>query len=150
MKIGYARVSTDTQDTALQEDALQAAGCSKIFRDTFSGSVPAAQRPQLQAAREYMRPSDTLVVWRLDRLGRSLQDLIRQVTALEEDGMNLASLHEAIDTGTAAGILMYHVFGALAEFECNVIRERTKAGLAAARAVASANWTEPSCNGRHS
>ncbi len=130
--IGYARVSTTDQHLHLQHDALQNAGCSKIFTDTISGAT--AERKGLDEALAYIRPGDTLVVWRLDRLGRSLKHLIETVTTLQNNGIGLKSLTEQIDTGTPGGTLIFHIFGALAEFERNLIRERTQAGLLAARA----------------
>lgn len=132
MKVGYARVSTDDQNPALQIEALQQAGCEKIFQDQLSGAN--AERLGLQAAIAYLRPGDTLVVWRLDRLGRSLKHLIETVTLLEEKGVGFQSLQEAMDTTTSGGRLIFHIFGALAEFERQLIRERTQAGLKAARA----------------
>jgi DNA invertase Pin-like site-specific DNA recombinase len=132
MKVGYARVSTEEQSLSLQLDALKEAGCGKIYRDKASGAK--SQRPGLQEALEYLREGDTLVVWRLDRLGRSLKHLIETVQVLEEQGVGFQSLQEAIDTTTSGGKLVFHIFGALAEFERNLIRERTKAGLQAARA----------------
>jgi DNA invertase Pin-like site-specific DNA recombinase len=132
MLVGYARVSTLEQNLSLQVDALIQAGCEKIFEDKVSGAK--AERPGLQAAFEYVRPGDTLVVWSLDRLGRSLKHLIETVGQLEEREIGLYSLHEAIDTKTAGGRLVFQIFGALAEFERNLIRERTLAGLSAARA----------------
>lgn len=132
MLIGYARVSTLDQNLALQEDALKQAGCEHIFHDKISGGK--TERPGLQAALEYARKGDTLLVWRLDRLGRSLKHLIETVTHLEEQGIGFRSLQEAIDTTTSGGRLIFQIFGALAEFERNLIRERTQAGLAAARA----------------
>lgn len=132
MKIGYARISTADQNLALQEDALKQAGCEKIFVDQITGSV--AKRPGLDKVKELLRAGDTLVVWRLDRLGRSLRDLIDWVQYLEKQGVSLHSLHEMIDTQTPTGKLTFHLFGALAEFERNLIQERTQAGLAAARA----------------
>ena len=132
MKIGYARVSTDDQNLDLQRDALGGAGCERLFTDTISGAK--ADRPGLTAALEFVRPGDVLVVWRLDRLGRSLPDLIRLVGELDANGIGFESLSEKIDATTAAGRLVFHVFAALAEFERNLIRERTHAGLAAARA----------------
>ncbi|KTF67731.1 MULTISPECIES: recombinase family protein [unclassified Sphingomonas] len=131
MRIGYARVSTAEQNLDLQCDALTAAGCERIITDKASGAT--AARPGLEKLREQLRAGDTLVVWRLDRLGRSLRDLIGWMTYLEEEEVGLLSLHEAIDTTTTAGKLTFHLFGALAEFERNLIRERTQAGLAAAR-----------------
>ena len=132
MLLGYARVSTAEQNLALQQDALQRAGCQKIISDTISGTR--SERPGLTRLREQLREGDTLVIWRLDRLGRSLQDLIGWAQYLEANGIALRSLQEAIDTSTPAGRLVFHMFGALAEFERNLIRERTEAGLAAARA----------------
>ena len=128
--IGYARVSTVEQDTALQTDALRKAGCERIFEDTVSGVK--AERPGLAAALAYVREGDTLAVWRLDRLGRSLPHLIETVGELEGRGVGFRSLTEAIDTTTSGGRLIFHVFGALGQFERDLIRERTKAGLAAA------------------
>lgn len=131
MKIGYARVSTGEQDLTLQTDALNAAGCEKIFTDTLSGSR--SDRPGLHQLLEFARSGDTLVIWRLDRLGRSLQDLIALVSELESKGLHLCSLNEQIDTSSSTGKLVFHLFGAMAEFERNLIRERTVAGLEAAR-----------------
>lgn len=132
MKVGYARVSTDDQTLDLQRDALSAAGCEKLFEDTASGAR--AERPGLQQATEFVRAGDTLVVWKLDRLGRSLKHLIDTLSVLKGRGVQFQSLTENIDTATAGGKLIFHVFGALAEFERDLIRERTQAGLAAARA----------------
>jgi DNA invertase Pin-like site-specific DNA recombinase len=132
MLIGYARVSTQEQTLNLQKDALQKAGCNKIFTDTASGAK--AERKGLEEALNYVRKGDILVVWRLDRLGRSLPHLISTMTALEEQGIGFKSLTENIDTTTSGGKLIFHIFGALAEFERNLIRERTQAGLVAARA----------------
>jgi DNA invertase Pin-like site-specific DNA recombinase len=133
MYIGYARVSTDDQNLALQEDALKEAGCEKIFYDKISGAK--SERPGLKEALDYLRDGeDVLVVWRLDRLGRSLKDLIELVTQLEEQKIGFKSLQDPVDTTSPGGMLVFHIFGALAEFERNLIRERTKAGLAAARA----------------
>jgi DNA invertase Pin-like site-specific DNA recombinase len=132
MAVGYARVSTQDQDLALQLDALQAAGCARIYTEKASGAQ--RDRPQLQAALDYMRPDDTLVVWKLDRLARSLRQLLDTVEALHARQIGLRSLTEAIDTSTPGGTLVFHLFGALAEFERSIIRERTRAGLAAARA----------------
>ena len=132
MLIGYARVSTDDQNLSLQKDALLEAGCERIFEDHLSGAK--SERPGLSEALEYARTGDTLAVWRLDRLSRSLKDLIEMVTRLESSGIGLKSLHEAIDTSSSTGKLVFHLFGALAEFERNLIRERTQAGLRAARA----------------
>lgn len=132
MLVGYARVSTQEQTLALQQDALQKADCSKIFTDTISGA--STERKGLAEALEFMRDGDTLVVWKLDRLGRSLKHLIETVTFLHEQGIGFRSLTEQIDTTTSGGKLIFHVFGALAEFERDLIRERTQAGLVAARA----------------
>ncbi|MGB3713532.1 MAG: recombinase family protein [Candidatus Promineifilaceae bacterium] len=132
MKVGYARVSTHEQNPSLQKDALERAGCGKIFHDQISGAE--AERPGLREAKAYVREGDTLVVWRLDRLGRSLKHLIETVTTLEERGVGFQSQQESIDTTTSGGRLSFHIFGALAEFERNLVRERTKAGLEAARA----------------
>src|SRR5215216_3227155 len=132
MQLGYARVSTDDQTLDLQRDALSAAGCDRLFTDTASGAL--AARPGLAEALDHCRPGDTLVVWRLDRLGRSLPHLIETVTALAARGVGFKSLTEQIDTTTPGGKLVFHIFGALAEFERDLIRERTHAGLAAARA----------------
>jgi DNA invertase Pin-like site-specific DNA recombinase len=132
MLIGYARVSTQDQTLNLQKDALEKAGCTRIFTDTASGAK--AERKGLEEALSYVRSGDTLVVWRLDRLGRSLPHLIATMTALEERGIGFKSLTEQIDTTTSGGKLIFHIFGALAEFERNLLRERTQAGLLAARA----------------
>jgi DNA invertase Pin-like site-specific DNA recombinase len=132
MLIGYARVSTHEQTLNLQQDALTKAECRKIFTDTASGAK--AERIGLEEALTYVRKGDTLVVWRLDRLGRSLPHLISTMTDLEELGIGFKSLTENIDTTTSGGKLIFHIFGALAEFERNLIRERTTAGLLAARA----------------
>ncbi len=132
MKIGYARVSTQEQNLDLQKDALDKAGCKKIFVDEISGTV--AKREGLEKAKEVLRQGDVLIVWRLDRLGRSIRDLIDWVNHLEEEGIGFKSLQESIDTTTSSGKLIFHIFAALAEFERNLIRERTNAGLAAARA----------------
>jgi DNA invertase Pin-like site-specific DNA recombinase len=132
MLIGYARVSTTEQILSLQQDALQRAGCTKIFTDTASGSL--AERHGLEEAISQLRPGDALVVWRLDRLGRSLRHLIETITDLHTRGIGFKSLTEQIDTTTSGGKLIFHIFGALAEFERDIIRERTQAGLQAARA----------------
>lgn len=131
MLVGYARVSTQDQNPALQLDALKAAGCEKVFTEKASGAQ--RDRPELAAALSYMRPGDSLVVWKLDRLARSMPQLIDTVSTLEDQGIGFRSLTEAIDTTTAGGKLVFHIFGALAEFERSVIRERTRAGLKAAR-----------------
>ncbi|MBA3601926.1 MAG: recombinase family protein [Acidobacteria bacterium] len=131
MKIGYARVSTHDQNLDLQKDALEKAGCEKIYVDEISGTV--AKREGLEKAKEILRKGDVLIVWRLDRLGRSIRDLIDWINLLEEEGIGFKSLQESIDTTTSSGKLVFHIFAALAEFERNLIRERTNAGLAAAR-----------------
>lgn len=131
-KIGYARVSTADQELGLQLDALNAGGCERIFEEKASGAK--ADRPILAETLAYLRPGDTLVVWRLDRLGRSLKHLIATVTGLEERDVAFASVTEGLDTSTPGGKLVFHIFGALAEFERAMIRERTIAGLIAARA----------------
>ncbi len=130
-KIGYARVSTTDQDPALQHDALTRDGCYTVYTDIASGSRD--DRPQLAAALKDLGPADVLVVWKLDRLGRSLRHLIDTVAALDERGVGFRSVQESIDTTTPGGRLVFHVFAALAEFERDLIRERTLAGLEAAR-----------------
>lgn len=132
MFVGYARVSTDDQNLDLQKDALQKASCQRIFEEKRSGGT--IQREELMRALDILRAGDTLVVWRLDRLGRSLRHLIELINSLEERGIGFKSLTEAIDTTTSTGKLVFHIFGALSEFERNLIKERTKAGLEAARA----------------
>lgn len=132
MLIGYARVSTHDQNLDLQQDALAKAGCEKVFTDVASGAK--SDREGLREALQFARPKDTLVVWKLDRLGRSLRHLIDTITALSEQGIGFKSLQENIDTTSSGGKLVFHVFGALAEFERDLIRERTQAGLVAARA----------------
>ena len=132
MLVGYARVSTQDQTLALQRDALEKAGCGRIFTDTASGAK--AERRGLDEALAYMRAGDTLVVWKLDRLGRSIRHLIDVVALLQDKGIGFKSLTEQIDTTTSGGKLVFHVFAALAEFERDIIRERTQAGLVAARA----------------
>lgn len=132
MKVGYARVSTEEQRPDLQYDALKLAGCEEIFIDHASGAH--TSRPALDQALLKLKPGDTLVTWKLDRLGRSLSHLIDIVTSLERQSVTFQSLSEAIDTNTATGRLLFHVMGALAEFERALISERTRAGIAAARA----------------
>lgn len=127
--IGYARVSTREQNPALQHDALTAAGCTRVFTDIASGAK--ADRPQFAAVLDYLRPGDVLTVWQLDRLGRNMRHLIDTVNALHDRGVQFRSLRENIDTTTAAGRLVFHVFAALAEFERDLLRERTAAGLEA-------------------
>jgi DNA invertase Pin-like site-specific DNA recombinase len=130
--LGYARVSTTDQQPHLQVDALEQAGCYRVFTETASGAR--TDRPTLEQLLDQLRPGDTLVVWKLDRLGRSLRHLVDTVTSLADHGIGFRSLQEAIDTTTPGGKLVFHVFAALAEFERDLIRERTTAGLAAARA----------------
>ena len=132
MLIGYARVSTQEQTLDLQKDALEKLGCIKIFSDVVSGAK--AERTGLHEALEYVREGDTLVVWRLDRLGRSLKHLIEAITKLNNRKIGFKSITENIDTTTSGGKLVFHIFGALAEFERDIISERTNAGLSAARA----------------
>lgn len=133
MKIGYARVSTCDQCLALQEDALRRAGCTTIFRDEgVSGAT--FNRPALDQMLATLESGDVLVIWKLDRLGRSLSHLINLIAMLSAKGVSFASISEAIDTETASGRLLFHVMGALAEFERALISERTQAGMAAARA----------------
>jgi DNA invertase Pin-like site-specific DNA recombinase len=132
MLVGYARVSTSEQTLDLQKDALEKIGCTKIFSDVVSGAK--AERKGLQEALEYVREGDTLVVWRLDRLGRSLKHLIETITRLNNRKIGFKSITENIDTTTSGGKLVFHIFGALAEFERDIIKDRTKAGLNAARA----------------
>jgi DNA invertase Pin-like site-specific DNA recombinase len=134
MLIGYARVSTNEQNLDLQRDALRKAGVSakNLYTDKITGTKQ--ERPGLEAALSHLREGDTLVVWRLDRLGRSLKHLIETVTSLQEQHIAFQSITEHINTATATGQLVFHLFGALAEFERNLITERTMAGLQAARA----------------
>jgi DNA invertase Pin-like site-specific DNA recombinase len=134
MLIGYARVSTNEQSLDLQRDALRKAGVSakNLYTDTITGTKQ--ERPGLEAALSHLREGDTFVVWRLDRLGRSLKHLIETVTKLQQENIAFQSITENINTATATGKLVFHLFGALAEFERNLITERTMAGLEAARA----------------
>ena len=132
MLIGYARVSTSDQRLDLQQDALRGVGCERIFTDTASGAK--AGRPGLAAALDTCREGDILVVWKLDRLGRSLSHLVEVVQVLAERNVSFRSLQEQLDTTTSGGKLIFHLFASLAEFERDVIRERTNDGLAAARA----------------
>ena len=131
MKYGYARVSTDDQKADLQIAALKKAGCRHIFTDTISGTVK--KRPELTRCLESLRAGDTLIVWKLDRLGRSLSHLVAVLADLQGRGIAFLSLTEAIDTTSAAGRLMGYILGALAEFERSLIVERTQAGLKAAK-----------------
>lgn len=131
MKIGYARVSTQVQDLALQLDALKNDGCEKIFQEKACGGQ--RDRPELKAALRYMRKGDTLVVWKIDRLARSLKQLIETIESFQDRGIGLKSMQDPIDTNSPGGKLVFHIFAALAEFERGVIRERTTAGVRAAR-----------------
>jgi DNA invertase Pin-like site-specific DNA recombinase len=130
--VGYVRVSKREQNPDLQRRELEAAGCEKIFEEKISSREQT--RPQLEAAMDYCREGDVLVVWKLDRLGRSLKELIGLVNALKDRGVGFRSLRESLDTTTPGGKLVFHVFASIAEFERDVIRERTMAGLEAARA----------------
>lgn len=132
MLVGYARVSTTDQNLDLQRDALEAAGCERLFTDTASGAK--AERPGLKDALKECRKGDTLVVWKLDRLGRSLPHLVETVRDLMGREVGFKSLQESIDTTTSGGKLIFHIFASLAEFERDLIRERTNAGLSSARA----------------
>jgi DNA invertase Pin-like site-specific DNA recombinase len=143
--VGYARVSTVDQDTALQRDALAAAGCKKVFEDRASGAR--TDRAGLQSALDYVREGDILVVWKLDRLGRSLHHLIETVTSLAHRGVGFRSITEAIDTTTPGGRLVFHLFGALGQFERDLIQERTRAGLAAAAARGRKGGRKPVVTG---
>lgn len=145
-RIGYARVSTDDQNLDLQRDALERVGCSQIYEETASGKN--AARPELEHCIRALRAGDTLVVWRLDRLGRSVPDLVKIVAELEQRGIGFESLQEKIETGSASGKLVFHVFAALAEFERNLIRERTRAGLAAARARGRKGGRKPALDAK--
>ena len=142
MLIGYARVSTRDQNYDLQLDALSDVGCKRIFEEKLSAAN--RDRPQLQAALDYVRGGDTLLVWKLDRLARSLKQLIETVEMLSEREIGFRSLTENIDTTSSGGRLIFHVFGALAEFERSIIRERTTAGLVAARARGRVGGRPPS------
>lgn len=142
MIVGYARVSTQDQSLDLQSDALRTAGCEEIFSEKITGKQ--RERPELQNCLRMLRKGDVLVVWKLDRLARSLKDLVELITELEAKQVGFRSITEAIDTTTAGGKLVFHIFGALAEFEHNLIRERTLAGLAAARARGRKGGRKPS------
>ena len=132
MKIGYARVSTKEQSLNLQKDALEKVGCETIFSEYISGAK--SDRPQLQEMIKHLRKGDLVVVWKLDRLGRSLRDLVNLISKFQDAGVEFQSLQDNIDTTTPAGKLAFHMFAALAEFERDIISSRTKAGLEAARA----------------
>jgi DNA invertase Pin-like site-specific DNA recombinase len=146
LKIGYARVSTEEQSLDAQRDSLARAGCAQVYEEKASGKN--TDRPELAHCIKALRAGDTLTVWRLDRLGRSLSDLVQIVTDLETRGIGFESLHEKIDTTSAVGRLVFHVFAALAEFERNLGRERTLAGLAAARARGRKGGRKPSLSSK--
>jgi DNA invertase Pin-like site-specific DNA recombinase len=146
MNIGYARVSTQEQNLELQLDALTKVGCGRIFEDHASGAKMA--RPGLDQAFSHLREGDVLVIWRLDRLGRTIRGLIELVGELRERGIGFRSLTEAFDTSTSGGRLIFHIFAALAEMERDLIRERTQAGLAAARARGRNGGRKPKINGK--
>lgn len=146
MKIGYARVSTVDQHLHMQEDALKSAGCEEIYRDVVSGAK--SDRPGLNDALAFAREGDTIVVWKLDRLGRSVQHLIQTITELNKKKIGFKSLQENIDTLTSGGKLIFHIFSALAEFERDLIRERTDAGLKAARARGRLGGRPPTLDNR--
>lgn len=131
MHFAYARVSTEDQNLDLQLDALKAAGCEKIFKEKISGAK--TDRPELRKLLEQVREGDTVTVWKLDRLGRSLKHLIETVNLLKEKGVEFRSLKESIDTSTATGNLIFNIFGSFAEFERGMLKERTNAGLQASR-----------------
>jgi DNA invertase Pin-like site-specific DNA recombinase len=134
-QIGYIRVSTAEQNLNLQKDELKKIGCEKFFEDKISGALSKSERPGLKVAIEYARAGDTLVVWKLDRLGRSISDLIKIITELNQKGVSFKTLTgHSIDTSNASGKLIFHIFAALAEFEKELIKERTNAGLKSARA----------------
>jgi DNA invertase Pin-like site-specific DNA recombinase len=141
-KVGYCRVSSDDQNLDLQRDALKEAGCSVVYEEYASGKND--DRPELKHCLKALRCGDTLVVWRLDRLGRSLKDLINIVSELQKSGVHFESLNEKIDTSSATGTLIFHLFAALSEFERSLIRERTVAGLAAARVRGRKGGRKPS------
>ena len=146
MLVGYARVSTQDQKLELQRDALNGAGCEKIFEDKASG-VKAA-RPGLAEAIAFMRPGDTLVIWKLSRLGRSLKQLIETVQSLQDKGVELKSLHESIDTNTATGKLLFHIVAAFAQFERDNMIENTTAGLVSARARGKTGGRKPALDAK--
>lgn len=145
MLIGYARVSTQDQNLALQQDALSKAGCQKIFEDKLSGSR--VDRPGLAKALEMLREDDTLVVWKLDRLGRSVKQLVNLVSELHKRGVQFKSLTDAIDTGTPSGRFFFHVMASLAEMERELTVERTRAGLEAARQLGRKGGRKPKMTG---
>ena len=141
MLIGYARVSTQDQNLELQLDALTKAGCQKVFEDTISGTR--ADRPGLGKALEMLREGDTLVVWKLDRLGRSVKQLVELVSALHKQNVQFKSLTDSIDTGTPSGRFFFHVMASLAEMERDLIVERTRAGLDVARQLGRKGGRKP-------
>ena len=141
MKVGYARVSTNDQNISMQIDALESSGCKEIFSDIASGAK--TERPGLEQALAYVREGDTIVVWKLDRLGRSIQHLIQSINTLQNKGIGFKSLQENIDTTTNGGKLIFHMFSSLAEFERDLIRERTRVGLKAARARGKCGGRKP-------
>lgn len=141
MLIGYARVSTQDQNLDLQRDALTKAGCHKVFEDKVSGSR--GDRPGLAKAQEILREGDTLVVWKLDRLGRSVKQLVDLVGELHKQGVQFKSLTDAIDTGTPSGRFFFHVMASLAEMERELIIERTRAGLDVARQLGRKGGRKP-------
>lgn len=147
MNIGYARVSTEDQTLDLQLDAIKAHGCESTYQEHASGKN--AVRPELENALKALRPGDNLVVWRLDRLGRNLADLVRIVNDLEARGVGLVSLTEQINTASPSGKLVFHLFASLAEFERNLIRERTIAGLKSARARGKNGGRPPKITGKN-
>lgn len=142
MVIGYARVSTNDQNPELQVDALEKAGAEQVFQEKFTGTLK--ERPELSQCLRILRKDDVLVVWKLDRLARSLKDLVEIVQDLHDRGVGFKSLTESIDTTSSGGRLVFHIFGALAEFEHDLIRERTMAGLQAARARGRKGGRKPS------
>lgn len=144
MIVGYARVSTSDQTSSLQTDALSAAGAECVYTETATGTN--RERPELAQCLKTLRPGDCLVVWKLDRLARSLQHLVEIISDLDKRGISFRSLTESIDTGSAGGKLVFHIFGALAEFEHALIRERTMAGLAASRARGRQGGRPPALN----
>ena len=146
MKVGYCRVSTHDQYLTMQQDVLNSAGCEEIYSDIASGSK--TNRPGLEQALAFVREGDVLVTWKLDRLGRSLQHLIQTIQDLERRGIGFKCIQENIDTTTSGGKLIFHIFGALAEFERDLIRERTNAGLKAARARGKLGGRPPLLTGK--
>jgi len=142
MIVGYARVSTQDQNAELQVDALEKSGCEQIFQEKITGKL--RERPELSQCLRTLRAGDTLVVWKLDRLARSLKDLVEIVQDLNDREISFKSLTEAIDTTSSGGRLVFHIFGALAEFEHSLIRERTIAGLQAAKARGRKGGRKPS------